>query len=574
MAKIQHLLDKIRTAIYGKEVRGSLADGLEAINKETEDATEVAVNVEQRQDAVEQQFDDVLNEWTSDKPISNEETIAARTNRETGENHQTLGQRLDAENKKVTAQLAENSQKVIDLESKKATKDQLEKVNARVVETNKRRRIQNSYKTFGILKVPVDFPKKIPFNVFKNIEGKITHDFDFNQYKTDNKIYVHNTIGHDTEYDGKRETPFRTINKALEVANSGSKQIYNIVFLEKFVSDEVFSFEDTLTLEKDIVFTSDLEGGSFFTTTQRLSGGYVWERIDGVYRTLRKRVALVVDYRFKDVFGTPQEYLSANSINEVKNMRGSYYQDGDYIYVNRIDGSEPDDDVALLLPYISDLKINLKGKTLLIDNVHFWRCTRNDREENIFWSALNIKGNGNDRLVLKDSSFRYARFNGLSVEGVGECFSFNVQSMFNGYDGFNYHGDGSELVIELNCYAAFNGDVHGGTGNATSAHDGMSVFRAGVVGHDCWGPVLADVNGCYSVNYDCTMYNSLRSPKETKAAFYFDDSGAVSPGKTYLIDCGGGGNDTFSINSDGAEVNVRNFKGDNIPEALELNIID
>ncbi|GEN30227.1 peptidoglycan/xylan/chitin deacetylase (PgdA/CDA1 family) [Cerasibacillus quisquiliarum] len=110
MAKIQHLLNKIRTAIYGKEVRGSLADGLEAINKETEDATEVAVNVEQRQDAVEQQFDDVLNEWTSDKPISNEETIAARTNRNTGENHQTLGQRLDAENKKVSAQLADNKQ--------------------------------------------------------------------------------------------------------------------------------------------------------------------------------------------------------------------------------------------------------------------------------------------------------------------------------------------------------------------------------------------------------------------------------------------------------------------------------
>lgn len=114
MAKIQHLLDKIRTAIYGREVRGSLADGLEAINKETEDATEVAVNVEQRQDAVEQQFDDVLNEWTDDKPISNEETIAARTNRETGENHQTLGKRLDAENKKVNAQLAETKQEIGD----------------------------------------------------------------------------------------------------------------------------------------------------------------------------------------------------------------------------------------------------------------------------------------------------------------------------------------------------------------------------------------------------------------------------------------------------------------------------
>src|SRR5690625_51679 len=107
MADIRHLLDKIRKAIYGKEVRGSLADGLEAVNNEVKDATEVAVNVEQRQDAVEQQFDDVLNEWTGDQPISNEETIAARTNRNTGENWTTIGQRMDEENKKVTEQLAE-----------------------------------------------------------------------------------------------------------------------------------------------------------------------------------------------------------------------------------------------------------------------------------------------------------------------------------------------------------------------------------------------------------------------------------------------------------------------------------
>lgn len=106
MADIRHLLDKIRKAIYGKEVRGSLADGLEAVNNEVEDATEVAVNVEQRQDAVEQQFDDVLNEWTGDKPISNEETIAARTNRNTGENWTTIGERMDEENKNVTEQLA------------------------------------------------------------------------------------------------------------------------------------------------------------------------------------------------------------------------------------------------------------------------------------------------------------------------------------------------------------------------------------------------------------------------------------------------------------------------------------
>ena len=39
MANISGILEKIRKAIYGKEVRGSLADGLEAINNETENTT-------------------------------------------------------------------------------------------------------------------------------------------------------------------------------------------------------------------------------------------------------------------------------------------------------------------------------------------------------------------------------------------------------------------------------------------------------------------------------------------------------------------------------------------------------
>src|SRR5690625_88612 len=112
MANIRPLLDKIRKAIYGKEVRGSLADGLEAVNNEVEDATEVAVNVEQRQDAVEQQFNTLLGEWSDDKPIDNAETIAARTNTKESKTYENLGKRLDEEYGKVTSQLADGVSQV------------------------------------------------------------------------------------------------------------------------------------------------------------------------------------------------------------------------------------------------------------------------------------------------------------------------------------------------------------------------------------------------------------------------------------------------------------------------------
>src|SRR5699024_8253611 len=133
MADIKNQVNKIRNAIYGKEVRGSLADGLEAVNKETEDATEISVNVERRQDSVESQFDDLLSERSEDKKVDNEETIAARTNRETGENHKTLGNRLDKEygqikskvdknHDEVTSQLAETVQLIDDIDNKKVSK--------------------------------------------------------------------------------------------------------------------------------------------------------------------------------------------------------------------------------------------------------------------------------------------------------------------------------------------------------------------------------------------------------------------------------------------------------------------
>lgn len=109
MANISSFLNKIRNAVYGKEVRGSLADGLEAVNKETENATDLSKNTERRQTSVEQQFDDLQQNATDISP-SDIEIVAARTNNETGESYPTLVKRLNDENKKVTEQLADKAE--------------------------------------------------------------------------------------------------------------------------------------------------------------------------------------------------------------------------------------------------------------------------------------------------------------------------------------------------------------------------------------------------------------------------------------------------------------------------------
>lgn len=60
MANINGFLNKIRTAIFGKDVRGSIVDGIEAINKETESTTKLSNETKKNQDRLEKRWDTVL----------------------------------------------------------------------------------------------------------------------------------------------------------------------------------------------------------------------------------------------------------------------------------------------------------------------------------------------------------------------------------------------------------------------------------------------------------------------------------------------------------------------------------
>lgn len=109
MADIRKELNQIKNAVYGREVRGSIHDGIDKVNRESEGSRQIANNTEQRQDAVEQQFNTLLGEWSDDKPIDNAETIAARTNTKESKTYENLGKRLDEEYDKVTEQLADTA---------------------------------------------------------------------------------------------------------------------------------------------------------------------------------------------------------------------------------------------------------------------------------------------------------------------------------------------------------------------------------------------------------------------------------------------------------------------------------
>ncbi|EOR25024.1 hypothetical protein A499_06470, partial [Niallia nealsonii AAU1] len=91
MASIKTHLDNIKNAILGKDVRGSIHDGIDAINKETESTTNRQVNL----DATFKQL--IINAGES-----NAEIVAGRHDNTNGTSYDSLPDRLDA----ASAQLA------------------------------------------------------------------------------------------------------------------------------------------------------------------------------------------------------------------------------------------------------------------------------------------------------------------------------------------------------------------------------------------------------------------------------------------------------------------------------------
>lgn len=88
MASISGFVHKIKTAVYGKDVRGSLADGLEAINKETEVTTELSEKTQFQQDVLAKKYIEQIADATDITEIKD-----FHVSGETGKVFQTMGLR-------------------------------------------------------------------------------------------------------------------------------------------------------------------------------------------------------------------------------------------------------------------------------------------------------------------------------------------------------------------------------------------------------------------------------------------------------------------------------------------------
>lgn len=92
MANIDDKVKNILKAVYGREVRESLADGLTAINLENENTVQRQGSVEQSQELLNTKFNEQIKNMTLDNP-SNAEIVDLRVN-VNGERFDTAGERV------------------------------------------------------------------------------------------------------------------------------------------------------------------------------------------------------------------------------------------------------------------------------------------------------------------------------------------------------------------------------------------------------------------------------------------------------------------------------------------------
>lgn len=436
---------------------------------------------------------------------------------------------------------------------------------------------------FGKVTMPQGFAA-LPCNFVRRHDGKIYNDFNFSPYKTGTVIYCDVATGNDTTGNGSVGTPYKTLNKATQVAADGADGAY-LIKCKSVRFDRSFAQIERTYTGKTIAIVPDNAENKVIITSH--STGLSWTADGaGTWKATRSGVYSVFDLRYIDDYAVPIPFENKGTLAECQAAPYSWYTDNATVWIHTGDGLVPTD--ANIVVNVSNPLFEvtlLGGSKLYLENVMVLhgRSTQSCRVFGDLTGATvtgefvtnGCKFAGGDLRKTRDNAV-----NAISVVSVKNTYHFNTIAAYGGEDGFNYHYEAvptaqkrSCLAIEYNCASYENGKFSStNTSNCTTSHDSANILRIGTIGYSSKGPICADVNGCYSVMIDCHMRDSLASIASQKAAYQFNQDGTTG-GKAVLINCDGGGDDTYSVNSnDNLDITLQSFRGFNFPVGFTATI--
>lgn len=422
---------------------------------------------------------------------------------------------------------------------------------------------QNRPIVYGKLTMPSDFSPVLPCVFYRDNDGLIKHNMDFTRYTGGTKIYV-TAAGNDTTGDGSVATPYRTLTKAIAIAIAGANAKYEITTSVPIFNRDECVFNQTVT-NKTIAIVSTVEGRTVFSSNST----YTWT-LDGTgtYKATRSGVASVTDNLNRDAYGVPVPMLKATSTANCQATANTYYADATTVWVHRSDGVTPTNANTLIGIGVAGLDPDLgTGGVLYFENFIF--SARQNSNNSL--RVQNPSATPFGELCINSCCFvgrtDDTAGNGLTTENIKNVYVFDSIAAYSQLDGFNYHAaDASCFAMEYNCKAYDIGLVLPGaaSNNASSAHDSMHILRIGTIGYRNTGATIIDVNGCYSILYDCHARTPVTSGVDgVGTVFQFTSEGVYAGlGKTYMYNCSAMDCDDALVIGSTHVAYVNNFKFD------------
>lgn len=402
--------------------------------------------------------------------------------------------------------------------------------------------LNTEYVNFGEVSLPSDF-KTLPFKIYKDGFFKFSHNATpENQYDWSEAIEIFISYkSNSSSSDGTSESkPISWARFAQNVYNG----IYNKYDFIVNVMDDITEEMSTgaITRPVNILMRSKSPSGfSWFgrfknpsnpngvaETNNRYTTPWAIDEETGLYVTVQYKAYSAYDViNFKDnlEYGDmPSPYLTASTLEECISQKGTYFvaSDNKTVYCNKKDNEDINNIVILTVPVLDKtMTINAKTNSIIMfENIGF-------TTEQFYFKGDNI----NNKFYFFNCKFYRGLQDAFAINHMYQAYLFNCIASYSSKDCFNYHATNiNSLAVEINCtaygagkYKMMNGNTTKHSNNASTAHNGMNILRISPRYWDCEGPLLADVDNCYSINIAPNVGSVLDSTTGHKTSYYFSD---------------------------------------------------
>lgn len=310
-------------------------------------------------------------------------------------------------------------------------------------------------------------------------------------------------------------------------------------------------------------------------TVVTTNANYTWTQDGtGTYYATRSAIRNVIDLTYIDEYDMPIPLKNVASVLECQQTKNSWYADGTKVWVHRNDEQIPTQATTVVNIGVASVNPTLSGTTkLYFENFIFTPSITADTFQAKVVGSTPYGEVCMNKCIFVGQRNANSRGNGFAVEGVKNAYLFDCYTAYGYLDGYNYHYTNITeankrdcFALEYNCtgYRLGLDDQGAGSNNASSMHEGASILRINTVGFENTGATIIDVNGCYSVLFDChtrtTLLNNVVGVGGRGFSFTTESTGRN--GKVYAEGCTASEAEYSFFTDANTEATIKRFRYD------------